>query len=181
MTEVSVPVMTAIDTSAAPRDVAVLGSSPCSWWRKMFSITTTALSTSMPMATMSPKSTSVFIDPPRAHMKPHATTSENGMHATDTSVVDTRRRNANSTHAAKMAPKMPVKVRSRRVFLISAPWLNQVRKLTPSSSGSLSISAMRVCTASHTSTVLAFDSCAMVTPMAKSPSKWRPYSSGGSS
>src|SRR6185436_2765152 len=101
ITEVNVPVITAIETSAEPREVAVLGSSPSSWWRKMFSITTTALSTSMPMATMSPRSTSVFIDPPRAHTKPHATKIENGMHATETNVVDARRKKANNTTAAK--------------------------------------------------------------------------------
>ena len=55
----------------------------------MFSITTTALSTSIPMPTMSPSSVSVLSVLPWAQMTPQATMSEKGMQSTDTVVMET--------------------------------------------------------------------------------------------
>ena len=58
----------------------------------MFSITTTALSTSMPIPTISPSRVIVFSVPPIAQMTPQATMREKGIERTAKSVDETRRR-----------------------------------------------------------------------------------------
>jgi len=59
----------------------------------MLSVTTTALSTSMPIASISPIIDRMFSDRPAKYRAPRVINSENGIEAMTMSVVDTWRRN----------------------------------------------------------------------------------------
>ena len=70
---VAVEAMMGIATSLVPRSAAVRASSPSSWtWRKIDSMTTTELSTSMPRASIRPvrlTTLSVMVERPAWRMK----------------------------------------------------------------------------------------------------------------
>ena len=62
--EVSVPAVTAIPTCLAPRTAATLCLYPIRWCRWIFSVTTTALSTNIPIARIKPVMERMFIEIP---------------------------------------------------------------------------------------------------------------------
>ena len=90
----AVPATTAMPTSLTPLRVALngrFGSMPrC---LKMFSVTTTALSTSMPTASISPIIDRMFSESPAKYSAPSVINSENGTDAVTISVVDIWRKN----------------------------------------------------------------------------------------
>ena len=72
--------MTAPNTSPIASDAACLALFPYSWMcRSMFSMTTIASSTTMPVARMIPKSVSVLIEKPISFTNANAPTSETGI------------------------------------------------------------------------------------------------------
>ncbi len=96
---VSVIATTAKLISLAPFSAAWKGSSPSSMWRKMFSSTTMASSTTRPMASTSASSVSVLMVKPAAAMMPKAPIRLTGM--VTIGMIDARivRRNTNTTSA----------------------------------------------------------------------------------
>ncbi len=66
------------ETSRIAARVASSGSAPSSMWRSTFSTTTIASSTTMPMASTSPNSESVFRENPRASITANVPMSETG-------------------------------------------------------------------------------------------------------
>ncbi len=84
----SVPASTATPTSLTPASVAGTGrvGSSCRW-RKMLSVTTTELSTSIPIATSMPIIVSTLSVSPRKYIAPSVTSSEAGTARLTISVV----------------------------------------------------------------------------------------------
>ena len=78
-TQVAVPASVAMPTSRTPARVAApgLAGSSCRW-RKTLSVTTTALSTSMPMASIMPIIDMTLIERPRKYIAASVTSSDSG-------------------------------------------------------------------------------------------------------
>ncbi len=90
--------MTAPSTSPIASDAACFAVRPYSWmWRWMFSITTIASSTTMPVASTMPKSVSVLIEKPISFTKAKTPTSDTGIVAVGMIVLRQSCRNRNMT------------------------------------------------------------------------------------
>ena len=121
-TVVAVPAIMARPTSFTPFIVALNGFSLSSFrCRNTLSVTTTALSTSIPTASIRPIIESMFNDIPAKYIAPNVINSENGIDAITISVVDTWRRNRYSTIMASSPPKSPALSRSDRESLTASP------------------------------------------------------------
>ena len=113
MIVVAVPAMTARPTSRTPSSVDWCGSPGFSLrCLKMLSVTTTALSTSMPTASMSPIIERMLSVRPAKYIAPSVIMSENGTEAVTISVVETCRRNRYSTISASRPPSAPAPSKS---------------------------------------------------------------------
>ena len=71
--------ITAVPTSSIVKWAASRGLMPCAIWRSIFSITTMASSTTMPIASTNPNSVSVLMEKPNADMTANVPISETGM------------------------------------------------------------------------------------------------------
>ena len=137
----------------------------------MFSITTTALSTSIPTPSISPSRVRTLNCDPSRYMAPQVTTSEKGMATATIRVVRRRRRKAKSTPTASRPPKMPALRSPESERRISSPELFQISSWMPSSCGSDSISSIRCISLSTVATVLADGSLKTSIEMANSRSR----------
>src|SRR5688572_4495483 len=100
-TQVAVPANVATPTSFTPASVAFCGLSGSSCrWRNTLSVTTTALSTSMPMASIIPIIDITLMVRPQKYITAKVTSSDSGTEALTISVVGQCRRNRNSTAKA---------------------------------------------------------------------------------
>jgi hypothetical protein len=89
MTVVAVPAITAVPTSRTPFSVALKGFSlSIARCLKMLSVTTTALSTSMPMASIRPIIDRMFRESPAKYRAPSVIRSENGTDEMTINVVE---------------------------------------------------------------------------------------------
>ena len=140
----------------------------------MLSRTTTALSTSIPTASISPIIERMLSVRPKKKSSAHADSSEIGMASATTSVAESRRRKKNSTPVARTAPITPDSSSPRSEFSMSSPWSVKVSTWMPASCGSRSISFSTRRAARDTRTVLAPDSLITLSPMARERSRWRP-------
>ena len=112
---VAVPAITARPTSLTPLIVAVIGSSGfSSRCRKILSVTTTALSTSMPTASINPIIDNILSVSPAKYSAPSVIINENGTDAVTISVVVTCLRNRYRTKIASNPPSAPALNRSPR-------------------------------------------------------------------
>ena len=111
---VDVAAITATVTSPAPRRAARPGGSPRSRRRKIDSSTTTALSTSIPAASISPIRERMLRLPPLKYSSPMAVSTENGIARPTARLASSRRRKANSTIMARTAPMEPAVTSSER-------------------------------------------------------------------
>ena len=88
MTVDSVPASTARPTSVTPDKVDGIGCAPSIWrWRNMLSVTTTALSTSRPIASSMPIIVRMLSEKPRKYMAATVMRSEKGTASATISVV----------------------------------------------------------------------------------------------
>ena len=112
-TQVAVPASVATPTSLTPASVAACGwSGSICRWRNTLSVTTTALSTSMPMASIMPIIDITLMVRPTKYITASVTSSDSGTDALTMSVVGQCRRNRNNTAKASAAPMSPASVRS---------------------------------------------------------------------
>ena len=109
---VSVAAMTAPETSAVPFLAASRVLSPCSLFRKMFSSTTMALSTSMPTASAMPPSDMMLSEISFAYISKKVPMTEIGIATAMIEVARESRRNPYSTIIARMPPKIAAVVTS---------------------------------------------------------------------
>ena len=174
MIEVAVEHTTAGSTSREPTSAARRGPSPFWRWRKMLSSTTTALSTSMPTASISPIIERMLSVRPVKRSSAAAASSENGMARPTTSVVTQLRRKTNRITVASAPPIMPAWSSPEIEFSISSPWLVNVMTRIPPTSGSRPISASTFWARRATATELAPDSLITLSPIARASSRWRP-------
>jgi hypothetical protein len=107
MIVVSVPERIASPTSFAPSMAAFSGSTPISRCRKMFSTTTTALSMSIPTASISPDRVMMFSEFPATYRMMTAKISDTGMAAATMKVGVIRRRKMKSMTTARSPPTAP--------------------------------------------------------------------------
>ncbi len=84
-------------TSRAPSSAACMRGLPFSMWRMMFSSTTTASSTTKPVATISAISERLSIEKPSTYIAPKVPMIETGTAAVGISVARQLRRNTNTT------------------------------------------------------------------------------------
>ena len=124
-TQVAVPASVAAPTSLTPASVAACGlpGSSCRC-RYTLSVTTTALSTSMPMASIMPIIDITLMVRPTKYITASVTSSDSGTEALTISVVGQWRRNRNSTAKASAAPMSPASVRSLSDVRIASAWLS---------------------------------------------------------
>ncbi len=156
MTVESVPASTARPTSLTPDSVEASASAPGTWrWRKMLSVTTTALSTSSPIASSMPIIVRMLSEKPRKYIAATVISSENGTASPTISVVGQSRRNRNSTISARPAPMRPAFRRSLREVRMFSDWFCRTMISMPCSCGSLRCSSTTVITRSATSTMFA--------------------------
>ena len=127
ITEVNVAAMTAVMTSCVPTLAAVTRSWPFSRFWKMDSRTTTALSTSMPVASIRPIMESTFKVLPIRNRKPTVAMIENGMAKPMARVAPSLRRKRNRTITARKAPMVPESSSPVSDLVISLPASNQTR------------------------------------------------------
>ncbi len=99
-----VAAMAASAISWVPRWAAVNGSSPSSWWRKMFSSTTMASSITTPTDSASARVVRLLSENPKMRMKPKVAISEVGMASETMKVERHERRKTNTTRIASTAP-----------------------------------------------------------------------------
>ncbi len=105
---------TAPSTSRIASDAALRADTLYSWmWRSMFSMTTIASSTTMPVARMMPKSVSVLIEKPISLTNANAPTSETGIVIAGMSVLRHVCRKTKMTSTTRM-------IASTSVFSTSA-------------------------------------------------------------
>ena len=124
-TQVAVPASVATPTSLTPASVAACGlSGSICRWRNTLSVTTTALSTSMPMASIMPIIDITLMVRPTKYITASVTSSDSGTEALTMSVVGQCRRNRNSTAKASAAPMSPASVRSLSEVRIASAWLS---------------------------------------------------------
>src|SRR5438094_450461 len=132
MIEVAVEHTTAGSTSREPTSAARRGPSPFWRWRKMLSSTTTALSTSMPTASISPIIERMLSVRPVKRSSAAAASSENGMARPTTSVVTQLRRKTNRITVASAPPIMPAWSSPESELSISSPVLvNGMTRVPP--------------------------------------------------
>ena len=103
-TMVEVTASTASAISAAPLRAAVLGSSPFSMWRKMFSRTTMASSISIPTERERAIMEIMLSEMPRAFSTMKVPSTTTGSPATVTRVLRKSRKKSSTTSAARMPP-----------------------------------------------------------------------------
>ena len=140
----------------------------------MLSSTTTALSTSMPTASIRPIIDRMLSERPPKYSSASAASSENGIASATTSTVWSRRRNSHSTRIASRAPIRPASSRPRSEFEISSPWSVKVSTWMPASSGSAAMRRSAWRARAATCTELAPDSLMTFSPTARASSRWRP-------
>ncbi len=180
MTEASVEHTTAACTSREPARAECRALLPLCRCRWIASRTTTALSTSMPTASMSPIMERILSVRCVKYRIAAAPSNENGMAVATTSVVGTSRRKNRSTSTASSAPISPASSRPLIEPVISSPWSVKVSTSMPRMAGSWPTSARAARARRATSTLLAPDSLYTFSPMARSWSRCRPYSRSGS-
>ena len=88
---------TAKPISRMPLKAAAIGAMPCSMWRKMFSSTTMASSTTRPIASTSASRVSVLIEKPKAYISMKLPTSDTGMVTSGIRVARSDRRKMKMT------------------------------------------------------------------------------------
>ena len=106
--------MTAPSTSRMASEAACLAVRPYSWmWRWMFSITTIASSTTMPVARTMPNSVSVLMEKPISLMNANVPTSETGIVIVGMIVLRQSCRNRNITSTTRPMASSRVMTTSR--------------------------------------------------------------------
>ena len=180
ITVAAVPAIVATPTSLTPVTVARTGF-PGSSWRclKMLSVTTTALSTSMPTASIMPIIVSTLSVSPRKYIAASVMMSEQGTARLTISVVGQSRRKKNSTASAKAAPRSPAFLKSVSEFVMLSAWLPMTTSLTPCRLGTSRAVSRAFSTRATTSTTLACVVLKTSRPMAGLRSTCRPTSVGG--
>ena len=124
-TQVAVPASVATPTSRTPASVAAAGLPGSSWrCRNTLSVTTTALSTSMPIASIMPIIDMTLIVRSRKYIAASVTSSESGTARLTISVVGQCRRKRKSTSSASTAPISPASPTSARERRMEVAWLS---------------------------------------------------------
>ena len=175
MMVVAVPAMTAVPTSLTPLRVALKGLAlSISRCLKILSVTTTALSTSMPIASIRPIIDNMFRESPAKYSAPSVISSENGTDEMTINVVETWRRNRYRTMIASRPPSRPAFIRSDRDLRTLSPALSSGNILMPLICGKLATSSTSAITRSVTSTRFVPVVLFTATPMAYLRSRCRP-------
>jgi len=126
--------ITVKDISAPPRRAASSGSMPSSRWRMMFSVITTASSTTKPVATVSAISERLSMENPSRYMGPKLPMMETGTARPGISVARGARRKTNTTPTTSSTAMT-------RLFSVSSTaarmdWLRSMARLTCTAGGS---------------------------------------------
>ncbi len=180
MTIENVPASVATPTSFTPASVDSSGRPGCSCrWRKMLSVMTTELSTSMPMASSMPIIVRMLMLKPRKYIAPSVTSSEAGTATVTITVVGRWRRNSSSMKKLSTAPIMPALRSSRSESRMLSAWLPTTRICTPCSCGTSRACSTAASTRSATSMTLAWVALYTSMPTAGRPSMRRPTLSSG--
>jgi len=111
------------ETSEAPLIAASLGERPFSRFRKIFSMTTMALSINMPAPRANPPSVMILIVNPLKYIKLNVAMMDTGIETLTIKVVLMRRR---KTYNTSMANKIPITAESLTSPIeapIKSPWL----------------------------------------------------------
>jgi hypothetical protein len=152
-TVVNVESSTASPTSPAPSAAASRIPRPSARRRVMFSATTIALSTNMPIASVMPVIARTLNVPPVKYIQAIASKSERGIDSATTSVSRTRHRNRNSTTTASTPPSSAVSSSCETEERMNCPWSKiTMKRNSPASAGSRSSSAIAVRSRSQVST-----------------------------
>ena len=157
------------DTSEAPFTAASLAVNPFSRFRKIFSMTTMALSTSIPAPKANPPNVIIFIDNPLKYIKLNVAIMEIGMETLTIKVVFIRRRKIYKTITAKKMPSKAESFTSPIEAPINSPWLLIMLNSYP---GILFRNSTNLCWIfSTTFTVLYLFSLYILIPKQRFPSK----------
>ena len=176
----NVPARVATPTSLTPATVASIGRSGISCrWRNTLSVITTALSTSMPIASSMPIMVRMLSVKPRKYIAPSVTSSDAGTASDTISVVGRWRRNSSSMKKLSTAPTSPALRSSRSDWRMLSAWLPTTRISTPCSCGAWRASSIASITRSATSTTLACVDLNTSMPTAGRPSMRRPTPRSG--
>ena len=176
----NVPASVATPTSLTPASVASSGRPGFSCrWRKMLSVITTELSTSMPTASSMPIIVRMLSENPRKYMAPSVTSSDAGTARLTISVVGRWRRKNSSMVKLSTAPTMPALRSSRSDCRMPSAWFSTTRIWMPCSCGILRASFTAAITRSATSTTLPSVVLKTSMPTAGRPSMRRPIGSSG--
>ena len=152
-TVVAVDAATAPATSLVPSIAAVIRSAPSSMCRKTFSTMTIALSTNIPSAMISAKSTIMFRVIPKASMKRNASSIESGMARATKNEFRTPMKKS-STPTTRSRPVMIPFSSSLTMSLTNLDWSPSTSKATPAGQSSI-CSAASAFTAVATSRMFA--------------------------
>ena len=140
----------------------------------MLSTTTTALSTSMPMASSSPIMVRMLRVTPAKYMKPSVITKQIGMARVTIATDGQWRRKNHSTTIDSTRPIRPASASSSSEEVTLSPWLSMILICTSRSEGCARIASTSASARRETSTRLALRSLKMSRPTAGLPSRRRP-------
>ena len=175
-----VPASVATPTSFTPASVDSSGWPGCSCrCRKMLSVITTELSTSMPIASSMPIIVRTLSVNPMKYMAASVTSSEAGTATLTISVVGRCRRKNSSMKKLSTAPIIPALRSSRSDSRMLSAWLPTTRILMPWNCGRSRAFSIASRTRSATSTTLACVALNTSMPTAGRPSMRRPTGSSG--
>ncbi len=140
----------------------------------MLSTTTTALSTSMPMASSRPIIDRMFSVTPAKYMKPSVITKQIGMASVTIDTDGQWRRKNHSTTMDSTRPIRPASASSSSEEVTFSPWFSITLTCTSLSCGCARIASTSASALLDTSTRLALRSLKMSRPTAGWPSRRRP-------
>ena len=164
---VRVPAATARLTFLTPFSIISLPPRPDlsrSVW--ILSVTTTALSTSMPTASINPIMDRIFRDNPRKYITPSVMVIEMGTARETIRVVATLRMKKYSMNSDNTMPSRPARSKSDKDSVTPSPWFSRKTRLMPRISGESATLATSSSTRLPTSTRLDPVSLYMLTPTA---------------
>ena len=140
---------------------------------------TTALSTSMPIASIIPIIEKMLSVSPRKYIAASVISSEPGTASATIAVIGQSRRKKNSTPIASTMPIRPASRRSPSELRMLSAWLPITMMLMPCSCGSVRARSISLSTASTVSTTFACVVLNTSSPTAGRLSRWRPISISG--
>ncbi len=124
-TVVAVAMTIASEISPAPLTQASRRGMPVPWRRKMFSATTTELSTRRPIEIIRPSRVRMLSVSPKKYIATTPISMESGIDSVMISVIRKRRRKKKSTRAAKTPPILPLSSMMPSDSRIVSPWLKK--------------------------------------------------------